>query len=345
MATIRKKTRKSGPVYEAQVRIAGGTWQSRTFGRLRDARAWAADMEANHRRAVSPSTLGDAICKYVAERLPAKSPTTVPAQRSQLAWWSSALGHLRLSDLDAAAVENARTELASGRSPSTANRYVSALSAVLSCCHREWGLCSSNPCRSIRGLREPPGVVRYLTPDETDRLLSACRASPFPGMYAAVVVSLSTGVRRGELVQARRGDFDLDAEVMYVVHRTKTGDRRGIPLSAPALSALSEYLPRSPDPPFPLYGERGCPGLLRGYVSARLAAGLADVRWHDLRHTCASYLAMSGATLLTIATILGHRGVDMVQRYAHLSPRHLRDAVDKVWTGLAQPKEGKGVVQ
>jgi integrase len=91
---------------------------------------------------------------------------------------------------------------------------------------------------------------------------------------------------------------------------------------------------------FPRRDGQGPIDIRKAWENARNAAGLKDFRFHDLRHSTASYLAMNGASLVEIAEVLGHRTLQMVRRYAHLSESHVKDVVGRMNTRYLGPSEG-----
>jgi len=165
-------------------------------------------------------------------------------------------------------------------------------------------------------------------------LLEACAASDWKALHTLVLLAISTGARRGELVNLKWTGVDLKA-AHATVQDTKNGDSRVLPLVSKALEAVralklqnrarSDYVfPQPSGFPRPYV-------YFDGYWQKALAtARLEDFRFHDLRHTTASYLASQGASLLEIADTLGHRTLNMVKRYAHLAQSHKVRAIEKM---------------
>lgn len=129
-------------------------------------------------------------------------------QNSQLAWWSARLGQLPLEELTPAIIGEHRDKLCRGRSGSTVNRYLAALSAVLSEAVREWMWLEQNSVRRVRRPPEARARVRFLSDDERERLLQACRESASSALYMVVVLALSTGARKGELLSLKWSQGD-----------------------------------------------------------------------------------------------------------------------------------------
>jgi len=163
--------------------------------------------------------------------------------------------------------------------------------------------------------------------------LAACRESRSPDLYLAVVLALSTGARQQEILGLKWKDVDLERKVA-VLHETKNGERRVLPLAGVALEMLRERkqeTSRSDDLIFPGRTDKTQPVDLRTpFETALKKAQIEDFRWHDLRHSAASYLAMNGASLAEIAEILGHKTLAMVKRYAHLSEQHTASVVERM---------------
>ncbi len=182
--------------------------------------------------------------------------------------------------------------------------------------------------------------MRYLSEPERLRLLTTCRESSSRALYTVVVIAIATGMRKGEIMSLRWSQINFDPGLI-TLENTKNDDRRQIPLLGYAFDTLKAYssAPHSAhDYVFP--GSRhGRPGTITtAWETAVAKAGIADFRFHDLRHTTASYLAMDGASLLEIGEILGHRSTQMTKRYAHLSVSHTRKVlmrmVSAVWPSI-----------
>lgn len=357
MANIQRRTTREGKTtFRVQVRLRGHPQQTASFTRLTDARKWAAATESAIREGrhfkiaeAKRKTLADVIDRYERDILPRKKAGTATEYSRALAWWRAEIGAYALADVTPALIVEQRDKLASStyrhhrakteqqRSPATVNRYLAALSHALSLAAREWGWSDDNPCRKVSKLKEPRGRVRYLSDDERKRLLDACKALD-ADLYAAVVLALSTGARRMEALSMRWRDVDLKRGYI-TLNETKNGERRTIPLTGPAQALLqerskvrrieSDYVFPSPVPRRP--GEAVKPLTLRqSWPKALEWAGIDDFRFHDLRHSCASYLAMNGASLAEIAEVLGHKTLAMVKRYAHISPQHIRGVVERM---------------
>jgi integrase len=277
--------------------------------------------------------------RYIRDVLPRK-PKSFAKQSAQLAVWKERIGDLTLANVTPALIAEHRDQLAreitvrgQQRSPATVNRLMAALSHAFTIAVKEWGWLDDSPMRRVSKLKEPRGRVRFLSGDERTRLLHACRESSNPYLYPAVVFSLSTGARRMEIMSLRWADIDVQRG-MIVLHETKNDERRALPLQGHALALIKELgkvrrldtdllLPSQTNPNKPME-------LRAPWEHALQKADITDFRWHDLRHSAASYLAMNGATLAEIAEILGHKTLAMVKRYSHLSEQHTSRVVAKM---------------
>lgn len=231
------------------------------------------------------------------------------------------------------------------RAASTVNRFRDALAAVCSWGKRQRRVPKGwkNPFEEIGKHKEPEGRVRFLSDDERTRLLAACAAQPWPRLRVMVLLSIITGARRGELeglrwrdVKSERAEIHLAQTkndqprvlvatpgVMQDLMAFETEDQKRFGIGTSA--QLVFHSPRRPDVPF---------NFEKQWRAALAASHVRKFRWHDLRHTCASYLAQQNATLLEIAEVLGHRQLAMTRRYAHLTTQHKRALVGRVMADI-----------
>ena len=144
------------------------------------------------------------------------------------------------------------------------------------------------------------------------------------------MIALSTGARRMEVWGLRWSDVDLNKGFM-TLKETKNNETRSVPIQSIALDLLrnhSKVRRIDTDRIFPSKTNPENPFDFRNpFQKALKKAQIEDFSWHDLRHSCASYLVMNGVQLRTVAEILGHKTFQMVMRYSHLSPDHLKEAV------------------
>ena len=343
MATIEKRTTAEGTRYRVKVRLRGRPSLSRTFERKTDAKRWAQATEAAIREGRNfksgealRRTVADAIDRYERDVLDHRGGDS-ERRRAALAWWRDALGAYTLADLSPSLIAEHRDRLrgettrrGTPRAPATVNRYLAALSHLLTTATNEWEWLEHNPMAKVRRLTEPKGRVSYLTKTQIGQLLDTCKTSSDTRLYPLVMVALGTAARQGELVPLRWQDVDLDRR-RIVLHHTKNGERRTLTLTDATHAVLTELKARRSD---------GCDLVFEPPQSTRATfprvaweravaeCGFEDFRFHDLRHTAASHMAMGGASLLELAAVLGHKTVAMVKRYAHLTEGHTARVVE-----------------
>jgi integrase len=248
MATIVRRPGKHGQqVYRAQVRRRGAPPLSATFAKLSDARKWvqvaeAAILEGRHFKTAEAKrhTVADLIERYCSDVLPRKAQETVYGQALQLRWWKPKLGHYALADVTPAILAECRDQLARNHKNSTVHLYLAALSHAFTTAVREWGWLDDSPMRKARKPKQPRGRVRFLSDEERKRLLTACQASRNPHLYTVVMLALSCGARKGELVSLRWPDVDLQRGTL-TFHQTKNGERRTVPLTSQALTLMQQH--------------------------------------------------------------------------------------------------------
>ena len=221
------------------------------------------------------------------------------------------------------------------RTPATVTRYLATLSSLFSLAVKEWNLIGRNPVRDITKPREARGRMRFLSDDERSALLDACEASHWAPLRTLVLLAIATGARRGELVSLKWTDVDLKAG-RALVRESKNDEPRVLPLVGKALEALrllklndsakSVFLFPNPNG----LDAEGFYAFDSYWYKAVEKAGLDDFKFHDLRHTTASYLAQQGASLLEIAEVLGHKTLAMVKRYSHLTTSHKTTVVERM---------------
>ncbi len=349
MANIESRRSEDGTVsHRVKVRLKGHSTETATFTRLTDARRWAQATEAAIREGrffktaeAKRHTLADLVDRYILEVLPHK-PKNASNTKLHLLWWRAKLGQLSLADLTAAAIVQCRNDLMGTKtrrkrpmSPSTVVRYMAALSHALNIAMKDWGWLEDSPMRKVSKPREPRGRDRFLSDDERKALLAACRASRSRWLYTVVVVAISTGMRSSEILGMRWAQVDL-VRGQLLLHDTKNGASRAVPLAGLALELMQAASKvRRIDTDLVFFGNEPIrPGvtikqvdLKQPWATAVTRAKLKDFRFHDLRHSAASYLAMNGASTIEIAAVLGHKTLQMVKRYSHLSNSHASSVV------------------
>ena len=222
--------------------------------------------------------------------------------------------------------------------PATLNRYSAGIAAVFT-----WAIKKRivpkgwiHPCRAMERRPENNEKTRFLSDAERGRLLIACRAVRWPGLYALVLLALTTGGRKSELTGLRWCDLDMARGIAHV-GTTKNGDPKVLPLVPNVVTAI-KTLPMVAPEHLVFRSKRDCDKPFAYeplYAQALRDAKITNFRFHDLRHSCASMLAQNGATLLEIADLLGHRQLQVTKRYAHLATSHKSALVNRVLGAIA----------
>jgi integrase len=337
MATLTKRQGKGGVSWRARVRILGRS-VSESFARKTDAMAWISKTESairEHRyfpeREAGKRSVAELVDRYKRDVVPKKADGE--KQGRQLDAWKARLGSLALVDLTPELIAEVRDEWACEtlpggrrRSGATVNRYLAALSHAFTMAAKEWGWITNNPVRLVTRLKESKGVVRWLDERELERLLAACAEGP-AYLRPVVLLALGTAMRQSEILGLRWRDIDLERRRL-VLHTTKNGERRGVAFPVGVADALRDFgrvRLLEDDQVFPRLT-----GFRKAWERAIKVAKVDNFRFHDLRHTAASYLAMGGATPSEIAEVTGHKTLQMVKRYAHLSDAHISGVVDRM---------------
>lgn len=236
--------------------------------------------------------------------------------------WKDEIGYMLLADVNADVITLIKEKLLNEefrgkpRSPTTVLRYMASLSTVFTTAVRDWAWLGDSPMKNIKKPTAARGRVRFLNDDEWERLLIACKESRNKQLYLCVILAISTGMRQAELFGLKWTDVNLK-ERYIILHETKNGERRRVPLAGLVLELLQEYAKvRRLDTPllFPGIKNPLTPiDLQQPWETARKNTGVTDFTWHDLRHCTASYFAMNGASLSEIAEVLGHKTLSMVK--------------------------------
>jgi integrase len=341
MASIRKRQGKNGTSYRVEVRLKGFPPQRATFKRLTDAKKWVQHTESaiRERRYFKTAesrkhTLAELIDRYKREVLPNKSQNI--SQAHQLDWWSDEFGDYTLADVTPSLISEGRDKLlntttrrGSKMAPATVMRYMAALSHVFTYAVNEWEWLEESPMKKVSKPSLPRGRVRFLDDDERKRLLNSCRESDNEYLYTIVILALSTGMRKSEIMDLTWKNVDLK-EKRITLFETKNDEIRVLPITGHALKLLKSHVRRiDTELLFPGRVNNQKPIDIRTpWETALKNAKVHDFRFHDLRHSAASYLAMNGASLAEIAEVLGHKTLQMVRRYAHLSEAHTTGVVE-----------------
>ncbi|MFM5365101.1 tyrosine-type recombinase/integrase [Aeromonas veronii] len=338
MAQVRTVTGKRGKTYRVQM-MRNGQRIDKSFPRKKDAEAFLSrltvcDDLADAMTSVSLTTipLSDAIRDYLDQY---KGRDRSMIQR--LGWWADRIGSKPVGKIQRIQIKTALDALAKDeKSPATINRYKAAISSVFEWFNDKHDT-KHNPAREVRQQTESAGRTRFLSDAEIGRLLDAASNSRWERLHLLIHMALATGARRSELINLKWSDIDFQRKTAHL-EQTKNGDRRTLTLTTAVIQELMPFRQVGDAYLFPhpgkLYGPfaefdhhwRGC----------LIEAGISDFRFHDLRHSSASLMAKSGASLLELAEHLGHKTLNMVKRYSHLAVDHRVEQAERIFGGLAK---------
>jgi integrase len=273
---------------------------------------------------VSGLTFGQAVERYLAAKARKRSrdedarifehlKAELGADTPLVQLTASRISEYKSKRLSTSSVRTKRELTAAG-----VNRPLAALRHLLRIAQREWEVLQSVPTITLE--KEPEGRIRWLEPDEEQRLLAACGASRAKHLLPVVSMALETGLRKSELLGLSWDRVDLSRGVIRL-EVTKSGRRREVPMRQAVYSILADL-------PGPREGRVWPSGAIRSaFETAVETAKLDDFHFHDCRHHFASWFVMRGGSLQALKTILGHADIKMTLRYAHLSPDHLRGEI------------------
>ena len=360
MAEIKVRFDKNGkPRYTASIRIKGHPSLSKTFGRLTDAKEWASSMESKikedinfPKRKLQKLTMNDIIDKFIELELPKKKKKAQSEFRRSLNWYKEEIGHLYIRNVTSAVLIECREKLAKKPkeipttkkekvyseeviSPATVNRYLECISVVFNFAKIDLDILDINPMEKVKKMTEDNKRKRCLELKEISKLLNACQDTSYE-LYLCVLISLLTGARKGEVLKLTWADVDLEHNMIYFM-KTKNGEDRGTPMHELLTNELQKYKNQSKvrrlknDYLFPTKDGKPKESLI-GKLFPKIVKriGITDFRFHDLRHTHASWQAMEGISQQITQKTLGHKSPQMTDRYSHLRNESIRPALNSV---------------
>lgn len=347
MARIQARKGKNRITFTATIRIKGFSPIARTFDTKGEAKIWAANVERDMRmgryqdvRPAEKILLGEALERYLKNISTAKRINSGRRDKISACALLKGFGQdIFLQGINPQRLAIYRDVRLQCVSASTIQKEFALLSHLFNVARREWGLPVDNPVREISRPKVNNNRTRFLTKEEAQKLLECAKTSRNQKLYSYLLLMMHTGMRPSEAAGLRWGDVDLDGRLVKL-QATKT-EMRYVPLTKMAESELRSmrsgevtkdmyiFLPNSRMNSTEI-NYIPCHYFKRSFTTARNKAGLEDVHLHDLRHTAASHLLMSGVDIRTLAEILGHKTLQMVQRYTHLLNEHKLKAVEGI---------------
>ncbi|CAM2964706.1 tyrosine-type recombinase/integrase [Legionella worsleiensis] len=265
----------------------------------------------------------DAVIRWLEESAHKRSLET---DKIHLSWLDPYLKKYLLADIDSNLIESiAKKKEKAGVTLSTVNRVLEVLRAILTRAHKEWGWLESMPL--IRMRRVENRRIRWLTKEEVTRLLKEL-PSHLKDMAA---FTLATGLRESNVTQLKWTQINLEkGHALIHPEESKTNRAIPVPLNKQAISIISSQKGNNPIYVFTYQGKPVTRCNNHAWQKALARAGIENFRWHDLRHTWASWHVQNGTALHELQQLGGWSNYEMVLRYAHLSSEHLKVAAERI---------------
>jgi len=340
MPSIRKYKGKTKTAFRARVYIGCDKYLHKTFDKLNDARAWARRVESDVAEGTlaisakaSRHTVSQAIKQYKENILPAitESQDYIKMSHIYLKFWDSRIGDYPFSTITTAIIAKCRDELGTRHKrkckPATINRYLAHISIIFNHAIKDFGWTTTNPVKDVKRFKEPEGRIRMLSEDELKQLLYAARFERNKPLLLIIVMAIATGGRKAELLNITRDNVHI-RKGMIVINKTKGNVTRTLYVSGYCKELLRAHMRKIPKGQKYIFASNVSQkpfAIDREWQRILQRCNITNLHFHDLRHTCASYLAMEGSTTAEIAEVLGHKSLKMVKRYAHLTQKHTAD--------------------
>lgn len=348
MPRNQKKDYSAGPIWDEQVKrwlaevvYPDDTRGRRRFRRQRDAQIWwAAQRKAiedgSWEALAKPNriSLGDAIAQY-REHSKAHHRSFATYVENGLTVLEHVLGSgTLLKDVTTANIEQMKLQRIENDkvAKATVDKNVAVAKSFFNWCMIQ-GLTSANPVKKVKLFHEDNERVRFLDPDaEYPKLLVEARNGPWY-LEPIIVLDVNTGLRRRNILDLRWDQVDFKRRIIRIESRTKNGRPHNLPLNDTAFQKLKELHQKTASYPHVFVHLEGkfegqpITDIKNAFNGAVDRAKIQNFRFHDLRHTFCSWLAISGVPLTAIQKLAGHASIKMTLRYAHLSPRYLADEV------------------
>ena len=266
---------------------------------------------------------------------------SIDKTRSQFEYWQKRLGNYALVHITPELINKERQHLidtptskGTKRTPGTINRYMAVLSSTFNYAVKRLRWLNENPCSNLLRLKDNSRRDRVLQKAESTRLLEACRESKSPYLYCIVLIALTTGARQGEILNLEWNHIDFENKLAHF-KETKNGRPRSIALVDSVIEELKKLYQSRQSNKALVFASRTAFGKIdikKGWTEALKRAQISGLRFHDLRHNFCTMAARQGASNLELANAMGHRTLQMLQRYTHLEGEHTR----KHSEGIAQ---------
>lgn len=351
MAQIRKVTNKKGISYKVVIRRKGFDDVYKTFDDYQDAKKWARAIEAQMDRGAYKKnlnvekkpicTIKDLIIDFK-ENVAPKRYSRPKQYDCMYDWWIDKIGGLTLQELSIHILNTCIQQLLKEppdkpyknhktKSNSTARKYIFALSACLTYAEKELELIDRNPISKIKKPKKAKGVVRFLSDSERPELIKSCEKHS-DRLYLFVLLAMFSGGRYNEVRTLQVENIDFKNNLVHFID-TKNGEDRGVPIHPTITEMIKDYIQNNKILTGYIFIDEKTgklPYLKGAFEGVIKNTNIKNFRFHDLRHTYASYLAQNGAELLEIAELMGHKNLQQVKIYAHLTSKHTSSLVQNM---------------
>lgn len=251
---------------------------------------------------------------------------------ARVEWLNTYLGDKALKDIDAVLIHRVTEILLSNLAPATTNRYLVVISSILHKAYKQWGWLDKIP--HIHFKKEPSRRIRYLTLEEAKRLLGELPKH----LQSMALFSLNTGLRASNVTGLTWNQVDLKrAHILIYADQAKAGKALAVPINTAALHILMGLVGVNDTYVFTFKGQPVTRPNNHAWRKALTRAGIGDFRWHDLRHTWATWHIQAGTPLHVLQELGGWSSYEMVRRYAHLTSDHLKSYSQLVSLGDVIP--------
>jgi integrase len=256
-----------------------------------------------------------------------------PSKQQRLLFWASIFGDKPVGKVTRQQIKAELKWLSQNKAPATLNRYKSSIGSLYSFLLHEFDI-DYNPVKGIKQYTENNARTRFLSDVELSCLFKVVKKSKWKQLYLLVLMAITTGARRTEMTSLTWDRIDLKNKTAHLP-KTKNGEQRVLTLTNDVIAELMKFRkgggyvfphPNNPKLYFSNFDTH--------WQKALKKSNILNFRFHDLRHTCASILAMNGASLLEIAQVLGHKSITMTQRYSHLCIGHKANLTDRVFGSI-----------
>lgn len=340
-------TKTPSGTWKATIRRVGWPTVAKTFRTKRDAEDWARRTEDEMVRGMfiqrAPSektTVADALDRYEREIMPTKKASTQRREGARIRELKAYFGKYSLAAVTPDLVGRFRDErLANGKANNTVRLELALLGHLFNVAIKEWHIgLIFNPVANVRKPSPGEGRDRRLSRVEQTKLLAAVDRHANPMLGWIVRIAIETGMRQSEILNLRRSQIDLSRRIVRLTD-TKNDSARTVPLTKVAAATLQQALEnpvRPIDTDLVFFGEPGRDKKRRAYQFTKVwngikkRIGLVDFRFHDLRHEAVSRLVEAGLSDQEVASISGHKSMQMLRRYTHLRAEDLVSKLDAI---------------